>query len=169
MSVLSREELRAALAASPPLVEDVDQAGQLQPNGIDLRVERVERLTSQASLGAEDREAAGRLALEPDAAGWWELVSGAYVIGYRERVNLPNDVMALARPRSSLLRSGVTIHAAVWDAGYSGYGEGLLSVLAPQGYRLQRGARVLQLVFFRLGLAVAEGYRGQYQHEGVAR
>ena len=39
MSVLSREELRAALAADPPLVEGIDPATQLQPNGIDIRVE----------------------------------------------------------------------------------------------------------------------------------
>ena len=169
MSVLSREELRAALAATPPLVEDVDQTLQLQPNGIDIRVERVERLTSRAALGVDERVAAERDGLVPDAEGWWVLDPGAYVIRYLERVNLPNDVMAFARPRSSLLRSGVAIHTAVWDAGYSGQGEGLLSVLNPAGYRLQRGARVVQLVFVRLGSATAEGYAGVYQDEGARR
>ena len=165
MSVLSREELRAALALTPPLVEDVDEAEQLQPNGIDIRVDRVARLASRGTLGIKTREPADRVDLAADGDGWWDLAAGAYVIGYRERVNLPNDVMAIARPRSSLLRSGVAIHTAVWDAGYSGRGEGLLSVLNPEGYRLQRGARVLQLVFFRLGAPAAEGYRGRYQHE----
>ena len=80
-------------------------------------------------------------------------------------MNLPHDLMAMARPRSTLLRSGVAIHAAVWDAGYSGRGEGLLSVLNARGYRLQRGARVLQLVFFRLMAPTADGYRGRYQGE----
>lgn len=166
MSVLSREELLAALAADPPLVEDIDQALQLQPNGIDIRVDRVARLISRGTLGVETREPAERTEI-PDQHGWWDLAAGAYVIGYRERVNLPNDVMALARPRSSLLRSGVAIHSAVWDAGYSGRGEGLLSVVNPEGYRLERGARVLQLVFLRLGSPAAEGYRGTYQHEDV--
>ena len=165
VSVLSREELREALAGSPPLVEDVDQTVQLQPNGIDIRVERVRRLTSRGVLGVRAREPAERADLACDADGWWDLDPGSYVIGYRERVNLPNDVMAFARPRSSLLRSGVAIHTAVWDAGYSGQGEGLLSVLASAGYRLQRGARVVQLVFLRLGSATADGYRGAYQEE----
>ena len=167
MSVLSREELRAALAFTPPLVEDVDEALQLQPNGIDLRVDRVARLASRGTLGVEAREPAERTDLPTDQDGWWDLAAGAYVLGYRERVNLPNDVMAIARPRSSLLRSGVAIHSAVWDAGYSGQGEGLLSVLNPAGYRLQRGARVLQLVFLRLGAPAALGYRGRYQDEGA--
>ncbi|HEX9269542.1 MAG TPA: deoxyuridine 5'-triphosphate nucleotidohydrolase, partial [Candidatus Limnocylindria bacterium] len=87
--------------------------------------------------------------------------------GYMERVNLPADLMAFARPRSTLLRSGVAIHTAVWDAGYSGRGEGLLSVLDPRGYRLQRVARVVQLVFLRLASAVGEGYRGRYHGEGT--
>src|SRR5467141_100379 len=107
MSVLSREELRAALAADPPLVEGV---------------EIVQRLASPGLLGATDavREPAAREDVPSDNDGWWELHRGAYVITYREKVNLPHDLMALARPRSTLLRSGVAIHAAVWDAGYSG-------------------------------------------------
>lgn len=169
MSVLSREELREALSHVPPLVEDVDLDEQLQPNGIDIRVARVERLASRGVLGTGSREAAQREELPADASGWWDLEPGAYVIGYAERVNLPNDVMALARPRSSLLRSGVTVHTAVWDAGYSGAGEGLMVVANLSGYRLQRGARVLQLVFIRLGRATAEGYAGLYQHEGAQR
>src|SRR6266550_4461893 len=133
MTVLSREELRAALAGPPALVEDVDIQSQLQPNGVDLRVERVQRLTSPGLLGSADivREPAAREDVQTDKDGWWDLHRGAYVITYREKVNLPTDLMALSRPRSSLLRSGVSIHGAVWDAGYSGRGEGLLTVLAP--------------------------------------
>ena len=169
MSVLSREELRAALSAQPPLVEDVDAATQIQPNGIDLRLERVQALTSRGHLGAGDavREPAAREDVDADAEGWWDLHPGPYVITYRERVNLPTDLMALIRPRSSLLRSGVTLHGAVWDAGYSGRGEGLLSVLDPLGYRVQRGARIAQLVFFRLSTRASEGYRGRYQGENA--
>src|SRR5207247_6287302 len=54
MSVLSREELRAALASEPPLVEGLDQTLQLQPNAIDLRADRVQRPTSPGVLGASD-------------------------------------------------------------------------------------------------------------------
>lgn len=168
MSVLSREELRAALAATPPLVEGIDEQAQLQPNGIDLRVGRVQRLTSPGLLGMADavREPAAREEIQPDADGWWDLHQGSYVIQYAEKVNLPADLMAIGHPRSSLLRSGVALHGAVWDVGYSGRGEGLLAVLNPRGYRLQRGARVYQLVFHRLASATADGYRGRYHGEG---
>jgi dUTP pyrophosphatase len=118
-------------------------------------------------MGASDadREPAQREDLAPDDDGWWALPRGVYVIGYREKVNLPNDLTALIRPRSSLLRSGVALHGAVWDAGYSGRGEGALSVLNEGGYRVQRGARIAQLVFFRLSAATVRAYAGRYQGE----
>src|SRR5688500_19499362 len=122
-------------------------------------------------LGEADnvREPAAREDVQADKDGWWDLHRGAYVITYQEKVNLPTDIMALARPRSSLLRSGVAIHTAVWDAGYSGRGEGLLHVMNPAGYRLQRGARVVRLGFIRLGAPVSVGYGGRYQHEAALR
>jgi dUTP diphosphatase len=169
MAVLSREELRAALAVHPPLVEDVDAASQLQPNGIDLRAERVQRLTSPALLGVSEavREPAGREDVKTDEDGWWDLHQGAYVLTYREKVNVPPHLTALVLPRSSLLRSGVTVYGAVWDAGYSGRGEGLLAVLNARGYRLQRGARIAQLVFLRLSSVTEQGYAGRYQGENA--
>jgi deoxycytidine triphosphate deaminase len=51
------------------------------------------------------REPAARKDVEADKDGWWGLHRGAYVITYREKVNLPTDLMALIRPRSNLLRS----------------------------------------------------------------
>lgn len=169
MSVLTREELRVALAADPPLVEGIDLHTQLQPAGVDLRIERVQRLTSPGLLGAADnvREPAAREDVQADADGWWSLPQGAYVVTYKEKVNLPLDLVGLSWPRSSLVRSGVVLHGAVWDAGYSGRGEALMVVQNHHGFRLQRGARVLQLVFFRLSAPTAEGYRGRYHGENT--
>jgi dUTP pyrophosphatase len=170
MAALAREELRRLIGEDPPLIEDlIDPERQVQPNGVDLRIDRLFRLTSPALLGESDsvREPAAREEFPPDRDGWWSLPPGSYVLGLRERVNLPSDLMALGRPRSSLLRSGVAIHTAVWDAGYAGRSETLLSVFNPRGFRLQRGARVLQLVFVRLDQPTRRGYRGAYQNEGA--
>ena len=76
--------------------------------------------------------------------------------------------MALGQPRSSLLRCGVTINMAVWDAGYSGRGQALLTVFNPHGFKLQKNARVAQLVFFQLA-AETEGYNGTYQGENLKK
>jgi len=79
---------------------------------------------------------------------------------------LPNNVMALARPRSSLLRCGVTVDTAVWDAGYSGRSQSLMVVYHPQGFRLQKNARIVQMIFFSL-TGETEGYSGSYQGENI--
>jgi dUTP pyrophosphatase len=81
-------------------------------------------------------------------------------------VNLPENIMALATPRSSLLRCGVTMNTAVWDAGYCGRSESLMVVYHPQGFQLQKNARVIQLVFFRL-TDHTQGYQGIYQKENI--
>jgi dUTP pyrophosphatase len=170
MAALAREELHRLMGLDPPLIEDLlDPERQIQPNGIDLRIDRLFRLTSPALLGESDsvREPAAREEIPPDRDGWWSLQQGSYVLAVRERVNLPADLMALGRPRSSLLRSGVAVHTAVWDAGYAGRSEALLTVLNSHGFRVQRGARLLQLVFVRLERPTRQGYRGTYQNEGI--
>ena len=76
-------------------------------------------------------------------------------------------LLVLARPRSSLLRSGVAVHTAVWDAGYHGRSQAMLIVHAPLGYQVTEGARLVQMVFLYLAAAVGEGYDGRYQGENI--
>ena len=167
---LNREEIARLLEGSPPLIEGyVALESQLQPNGFDLSLREVAHFGTQGRLGASD---ADRILPETeplpfDSEGWLELPQGAYLITFNEVINLPPDLMALGRPRSSLLRSGVALHTAVWDAGYRGRSQSLLKVHHPNGFRLQRDTRVAQLVFFRLATPPEQGYRGQYQGEGV--
>ena len=163
--VLDRATLRRLLAGSPPLVEGLrSPETQLQPNGIDLTVRNVARLVGAGRLGAapDDRLLPVQ---EPLAftGGWLTLPPGPYLATLNEIVHLPKDVMALGRPRSTLLRSGVAVHNAVWDAGYEGRSQVLLMVYHPAGFALEQDARIVQLVFFALMQAVADGYQGRYQ------
>jgi dUTP pyrophosphatase len=95
-----------------------------------------------------------------------ELIPGSYIITYNEIVHIPTNLMALARPRSSLLRCGVNIGTAVWDAGYSGRSQSLMLVYNSKGFRVQKDARVAQLVFMTL-TAETESYAGKYQNENI--
>ncbi|MBA5942724.1 MAG: deoxyuridine 5'-triphosphate nucleotidohydrolase, partial [Methanophagales archaeon] len=95
----------------------------------------------------------------------------AYKIGFNEILTLPLDSLAIAAPRSTLLRCGVTIETAIWDAGYRGRSESLLVVLNKNGYYIRKNARILQLVFIKLGTGtenlMGEGYSGRYQLENI--
>jgi dUTP pyrophosphatase len=147
------------------LAEGASETEHVQPNGIDLSVDAVWRFAAPGALGRSnaDRVLPEHEPLAFDAAGWLFLEMGTYGIRYLERVEMPPDCGGLCFPRSSLLRMGLYVPTAVWDAGYQGRGEGLLSVSSPHGVRLQRGTRVAQLVLFRLTATAATPYSGRYQ------
>jgi len=158
------------LEASPPLVENLcDAEQQVQPNGIDLTLKEVALLSSPGSLGIGNasRILSSTSPLVFDGLGRVDLLPGCYLVTYNEVVNLPKNILALAMPRSSLLRCGVSIHNAVWDAGYSGRSQSLMVVYNPQGFRLQRNARIVQMVFFFLSREVVQGYHGVFQGENT--
>jgi dUTP pyrophosphatase len=169
MTALSKQEIRALIRKTPPLMEGcIDLETQLQPNGIDITIRDIVGLRNQGTIARENsrRVVSDLDPIEFGDDGFVSLVPGPYLITHNEIVHLPNNVMALARPRSSLLRCGVTINTAVWDAGYSGRSQSLLVVYNTQGFRLQRDARVLQMVFFWL-TGETDGYNGRYQGENI--
>jgi dUTP pyrophosphatase len=166
--VLSRETLRRLIESDPPLLDGfIDLDEQLQPNGFDLTLADIGRHRGKGVIGTanSERELPEIEELAFDEDGWIDLAPGIYHITYNEIVTLPNTLMALGRPRSSLARCGNSLHTAVWDAGYSGRSTSLLHVINPDGLRLRRNARVAQLVFLTLAEATEEGYSGFYQHE----
>lgn len=168
-AVLSKEDIHKLLQQEPPLVEGyVNLEEQVQPNGIDLTLREVALLQSSGKIAVENSQR-----LIPDLAplvfdglDFIQLIPAAYIITYNEIVHLPKNIMALVFPRSSLLRCGVTVHTAVWDAGYHGRARSLMVVYNPQGTRLQRNARIVQLVFLQL-TRETEGYHGAYQEENT--
>ena len=149
----------------------IELDAQLQPNGFDMTLREVGRHAGPGQIGvsSDDRVLPDLIPVPFDDDGWVTLPQGIYHIVYNEVVSLPENLMALGRPRSSLGRSGVTIHTSVWDAGYSGRSTSLLSVLNPEGFRVQRDARVMQLVFIGLAEATLAGYSGRYQGENTGR
>ena len=173
-AALDRDTIRGLITrpqgSSLPLVEGFfNLEDQLQPNGVDICLDSIARFVSTGAIGRDNRDR-----VIPDTEpinfgtdGWVHLPQGSYLVSFVEVVNIPLDIMALALPRSSLLRSGVSLPTAVWDAGYSGRSQALLSVSNPGGYRLQRGARLMQMVFFRLEQPPKQGYMGRYQAEGL--
>jgi dUTP pyrophosphatase len=168
-AVLSRQDIQRLLKKKPPLIEGcVDIEKQLQPNGIDLTLRDIALLQSPGRIAVEDsqRLVSGLAPLVFDGLGFIDLVPSAYIITYNEVVHLPDNIMALGRPRSSLLRCGVTVGTAVWDAGYSGRSQSLMVVYNPLGFRLQQNARVAQLIFLKLSQKT-KGYQGTYQGETI--
>lgn len=169
MAVLVDSEIRRLIMSNPHLVEGyIDIEKQLQANGFELTLRDVSMIQSAGRIDFDNsqRVISDVSPLVFDGLGAIELIPGTYLITYNEIVHLPKNLMALGRPRSSLLRCGVTIGTAVWDAGYEGRSQSLLVVYNTRGIRLQRNARIIQLIFMEM-TGDSEGYKGVYQGENI--
>ncbi len=168
-AILSKQDIHRLLQQKPPLIEGcINPEEQVQPNGVDLTLREVALLQSSGRIAVKNsqRQVSDLAPLMFDGLDFIDLVPGAYTITYNEIIHLPRNIMALATPRSSLLRCGVTVNTAVWDAGYSGRSQSLMVVYNPQGFRVQKNARIVQLVFLQLTQETT-GYQGAYQGENI--
>jgi len=167
--VLNKKDIQAYIDKSPPLVDLLtDPDTQIQPNGVDLTLDRIFLLNGPGKIdfSNEKRQLPEKKILEYNPEGFIVLKPGAYGVSFKEIVNLPNHIMALGRPRSSLIRMGAAVVTAVWDAGYCGRSEALLTIHHQEGVCIYENARLLQLVFFQL-TDKTQAYNGIYQGENV--
>lgn len=79
-----------------------------------------------------------------------------------EAVNIPIDILADFRPRSTLFRSGLQMQTGFGPPGYTGELIFGLSNLGDFTVNLQMGARICHVVFYRLE-SPGTAYRGQNQ------
>ena len=166
--VLSREEILMLLDTASPLIEGlIDRDIQVGENGVDLTVRRVSEFVSRGAIDFknEERVISETRELSFDESGWLDLESGVYRVEYNEQVNLPKNMIAIAMPRSSLIRCGVALITSIWDAGYRGRGKSTLAVFNPKGFSLKRDSRIAQLVFLPMARPTKEGYHGLFQGE----
>ena len=163
MTILTGSEARG-------LVESmINPEMQTQMCGVELTLQKIERFLTAGAVAFDNKE---RKLPETelvnfDEMGWIELTAGSYLVTFNEIVNIPKDVTAMARARSTLLRCGATLETALWDPGYRGRSQSLLVVYNPQGLKLKKNARLMQLVFMRLENEAEKLYSGKYQGENM--
>jgi len=142
---------------------------QIQPNGVDLTVAEVYEPRGPGRIGREGKEIAERQAVAAEEIGetvppTYYLGRGGYVVEYGEEIAVPEGHVGFVLPRSSLLRNVCTLDTAVWDTGYEGRGEGLLTV--HNDVEIERDARIGQFVLAEAG---HDGqYDGTYQGENLS-
>lgn len=168
--MLNKQEIKTLIEQKKLIESYINLDIQLTPNGFDLTVEKIFAFTSNGALDfsnkervlPETKEVAAKKKKAGDKFGWWHLKKGTYKIRTNETVNLPNDLVALAFSRTSLLRMGAFTQHGIWDAGFCGKGEFILSVENPKGIKIKQNARVAQLVFLKAN--TTEAYQGIYKN-----
>ncbi len=152
--ILGEHVLRRLLSGLDP--------DQYQPAGVDLKLGKMMEPEGSAALLHGDTKVLPRYReVEPDEDGVYELEPGRpYVWELEPEVRIPGDKAALFLPRSTLLRSAVTVHTALGDPGF----EGPIQVLAvnhgSEPYRVARGERVVQMIL--IDVKGAGLYTGDY-------
>ena len=168
--MLNSREIRHLIEEKQLITGYVDLDIQLQPTGFDLSLGAILEYKGlgRVDFSNVDREIAPKMPLEPDDEDWYTLEQRCYSIVYNEVVKIPLYIVAMAKSRSTMLRNGASVETAIWDPGYQGRSSSLLVVNNPNGIRLKRDARVVQLVFFNTE-EVPRGYDGIYQGERMTQ
>lgn len=150
------------------IITDILDAGlQTQSVGIDLSVAKVETYMSSGIIDFDNSQRMKpRMAEVAMIDGGYDLRPGAYLVTFNETVDVPLDMMGIARPRSTMHRCGATVNTSVWDPGYKGKSQVMLTVFNQHGVRICKNARIAQLVFLPVGKE-AEAYTGIYNSEGL--
>ena len=131
----------------------------VQPSGIDLELDRIYVQKSAGSLIDNEKTLPEIEELEGDV--FTLKPHSAYLASIKRKVKIPKGYTMLYLPRSTLLRSFVSVQTAVGDPGFYGT---LMFMVYNHGdfeYKIKSGDRIAQAVVFPV-----EGsgeYNGSYQ------
>lgn len=134
--------------------------------GFDLRAGEIYEISGQGFLGVKERET-------PEVKLMGEFKEGKsseiilkpqtyYIIKTAEEVNMPENLLGIMTPRSTLFRSGVYIFGGQVPPGYKGGLSMGMYNFRDQEFKLEMGARVVHIMFFEVK-GESNLYRGQWQ------
>ena len=165
--VLGIKELHR-LTKEQKLVEGLSERELINPEGawFDLRIGELYEITGQGFLGVAERETPEMKLMakyEENKTTEVQLKPNVYYLMKTvENVNMPENLLAIMTPRSTLFRSGVYIFGGQVPPGYQGGLNMGIYNYRDTDFRLEMGSRVVHIMFFEIK---GEGnmYRGQWQ------
>jgi len=139
--------------------------------GFDIRIGELYKISGKGFMGVLERETPAmeliakyeegktvKIALEPKVY---------YLMKTIEKVNMPEDLLAISTPRSTLFRSGVYIFGGQVPPGYCGELSMGIYNFRDKHFNLEMGARVLHIMFSEVR-GDSNLYQGQWQGGRVA-
>lgn len=165
-ALLSGEEIRELVLTKGLIENYLDLDRQLQPNGFDLRIKKIEVINANYGfpiIGVPFISFIGKYGPSYREYNTTEgpLQPGYYLVTMAEKINLPSSIAALPMNRTSLFRFGSFIAGGWYDVGYLGIPQTGLFVTCP--ISLTSDSRILQLGFLRVNNQSGQTYSGSYQ------
>lgn len=134
--------------------------------GFDIRIGEIYKISGKGFMGVTERETPDmeliakfeegksvKVFLEPKVY---------YLIKTMEKVNMPDYLLAISTPRSTLFRSGVYIFGGQVPPGYCGELSMGIYNFRDEPFELEMGARVLHIMFSEVK-GDSNLYKGQWQ------
>lgn len=155
------------------LVENLSQRELESPEGagFDLRIGELYETEGKGFLGIEERktpavnliakfdsEISKNISLKPKTY---------YLMKTVEKLNMPQELLAIFTPRSTLFRSGVYIFGGQTAPGYKGELTVGIYNFNDEEFELEMGSRVIHIMFFEVK-GKSNLYQGQWQGGRVA-
>jgi len=123
---------------------------QVQPNAIDLRLNKVFRFVPDSvfELTEDGKQHRKTVEVRPTDAGIYVLREGAYEISFEGEVTVGPDEAGIVVTRSTLIRNGLLVASGLYDSGYKGpLGAGLH--IGGGMARIAKGARIGQFLVWK--------------------
>lgn len=150
------------------LVENLSERELKNPEGagFDLRIGELYEVKEKGFLGVEERETPKiKLIAKFDKKNPKKVFlqpKTYYLMKTIEKLNLPENILVLFTPRSTLYRSGVYIFGGQTAPGYRGELTTGIFNFRDEKFELEMGSRVIHIMFFEVK-GKSNLYRGQWQ------
>lgn len=166
--ILGHSELKK-LIKSHKLITGLSERDRKNPEGcvFDLQLGKVFEIRGKAFLGINERETSGVkeiASLNSKKKTSFVFKPGTfYLVKTVEKVNLPENIAATFKPRSTLFRSGLILRTGIANPGYNGplyfglFNAGSINV------EIELGARFASVMFMEVKGESVNVYRGQWQ------
>lgn len=135
--------------------------GDVQPNAVDLRVDKIFTINQDAvfTVSNEDKKHRGTMELKVDPEGYFFLPVGHYEVVMENIIHVGENEAGWVITRSTLNRNGLFLTSGLYDSGYHGVMAGVLHVTVGPA-RIKKGTRIGQYLSF--DAEALHSYEGSY-------
>ena len=148
------------------LIENLSEKELNNPEGagFDIRVGEVFEIKNYGFLGVKQRKTPNvKTIANHKKDKEYFLKPGEYIlVKTMEKINLPENIVALTFPRSTLQRCGVLLLATQTSPGYSGELVFGLKNLGNENFKLELGSRIAHIMFLEVKGKTPK-YKGRWQ------
>lgn len=157
------------LVKEKKLIENLSKRELKNPEGagFDLRIGELYRIEGKGFLGVKERETPQiklMARFNPQKPAKVSLAPKTYYLMRTiEKLNMPENLLAIFTPRSTLFRSGVYIFGGQTAPGYKGELTVGIYNFRDEEFELEMGSRVFHIMFFEVK-GESSLYKGQWQN-----